>query len=204
MNYVAYLLIQFLESNTRVNVTVEKQVFKINEKIYVLLSELGMDEFTVLELRDAYLSHNRDQVCKKEARKFVYRQITSLQQKGLLQKQEGSTTRNTTYIKTELFRESTIMSLSSAGEQNTLHEVPKGSDVGSVVSFLQAELQQYQVDLSSSIAESEEYQRLHEKLPCLKPQLEIYFMQTRERCSRLLGQVTAIETILTDYQRGHG
>ncbi|WP_036800718.1 hypothetical protein [Photobacterium marinum] len=182
----------------------EKQVFKINEKIYVLLSELGMDEFTVLELRDAYLSHNPDQVCKIEARKFVYRQITKLQQKGLLQKQEGSTTRNATYIKTELFIESTIIPLSSVGAQTIPDEVHKGSDVGTVVSFLQAELQQYQVDLSSSIAESEEYQRLHEKLPDLKPQLEIYFMQARERCSRLLGQVTAIETILTDYQRGQG
>lgn len=182
----------------------EKQVFKINEKMYALLIGHGMDEFTVLELRDAYLNHNRNEACKIEARKFVYRQITRLQQKGLLLKQEGNKARNATYIKTELFNKSTIVLPSQNGEQNTPHEAPKGADVGAVVVFLQAELQQYQVDLSSSIAESEEYQRLHEKLPELKPQLEIYFMQARERCSRLLGQVTAIETILTDYKRVQG
>ena len=96
------------------------------------------------------------------------------------------------------------MSSSLSEDQNIPHELPEGADVGAVVSFLQAELQQYQVDLSSSIAESEEYQRLYEKLPELKPQLEIYFMQAREKCSRLLGQVTAIETILTDCERAQG
>jgi len=70
---------------------VEKQVFKINEKMYALLIAHGMDEFTVLELRDAYFSRNRNEACKIEARKFVYRQITRLLQKGLLLKQEGNT-----------------------------------------------------------------------------------------------------------------
>ncbi|CAG20211.1 MULTISPECIES: hypothetical protein [Photobacterium] len=182
----------------------EKQVFKINEKMHALLVANEMDEFTVLELRDAYLSCNRNEACKIEARKFVYRQITRLLQKGLLLKQEGNTVRNATYKKTDLFNKSTIVLLCLSEDQSAPHELPKGADVGAVVSFLQAELQQYQVDLSSSIAESEEYQRLHEKLPELKPQLEIYFMQAREKCSRLLGQVTAIETILTDCKRVQG
>lgn len=182
----------------------EKQVFKINEKIYALLIEHGMDEFTVLELRDTYLNCNQSEACKIEARKFVYRQITRLIQKGLLLKQEGNTVRNAIYKKTELFNKSTIVSSGLNEGRITPHELTNGADVGAVVSFLQAELQQYQVDLSSSIAESEEYQRLHTKLPELKPQLEIYFMQARERCSRLLGQVTAIETILTDYKKVQG
>ncbi|EAS40742.1 response regulator [Photobacterium profundum] len=175
----------------------EKQVFKINEKMHALLIVSKMDEFTVLELRDAYLNRNRNEVCKIEARKFVYRQITRLLQKGLLLKQEGNTVRNVIYKKTDLFNKSTIVLLNLSEEQSA-------PNVSAVISFLQAELQQYQVDLSSSIAESEEYQRLHEKLPELKPQIEIYFMQAREKCSRLLGQVTAIETILTDYKKVRG
>lgn len=46
--------------------------------MHALLVANEMDEFTVLELRDAYLSCNRNEACKIEARKFVYRQITRL------------------------------------------------------------------------------------------------------------------------------
>lgn len=173
-------------------------MIKINEKMYSLLVEQQLNNFSVIALRDTYLASDLGETCPIEARKFVYRQILRLQEKGLLSKQEGESTRDATYSKTKLFNSTQIYSKSCNNVSDIASILPKQRD--SAITFLQKELQQYQVDLSSGLAESEEYKRLAKMLPELKPQLETCFVRSREKCSKLLGQITAIETLLSDNQ----
>jgi len=54
----------------------------------------------------------------------------------------------------------------------------------------------YQVDLLSSIGESEEYLRLHQTYPQLKAKLEPHYLKSRDVSSKILGKIRAIESVL--------
>ena len=57
----------------------------------------------------------------------------------------------------------------------------------------------YQVDLLSSIGESEEYLRLHQTYPQLKAKLEPHYLKSRDVSSKILGKIRAIESVLAGY-----
>lgn len=74
----------------------------LNEYIYTLLIEKGFDGLTVPCLRDELLKITEEFKEIVEARKFLYRQLLQLEQKGLLlTKGQG---RKRTYHKSELFK----------------------------------------------------------------------------------------------------
>lgn len=58
----------------------------INEHIFNLLIKKGLDHFSVTDLRDELMNENQDLGDGSEARKFVYRQLLRLVEKGYLEK----------------------------------------------------------------------------------------------------------------------
>ncbi|HAS8623081.1 TPA: phage tail tape measure protein, partial [Vibrio vulnificus] len=75
---------------------------ELNEYIYTLLIEKELDGLTVPRLRDELLKITGEFKDIVEARKFLYRHLLQLEQKGLLQtKGQG---RKKTYHKSELFK----------------------------------------------------------------------------------------------------
>jgi len=76
----------------------------------------------------------------------------------------------------------------------------KKSDNDNSAKQLEESIKQYQVDLLSSIGESEEYMRLYVAFPKMKTHLETQYHQARERSSKLLGQIKAIKNILSHHQ----
>ncbi|MBF4381914.1 hypothetical protein EAY01_23265, partial [Vibrio anguillarum] len=61
-----------------------KKSKKINAYMFNLLIEKEMDNFLVVELRDALMSITKNVTHPDEARKYVYRQILSFERKGWL------------------------------------------------------------------------------------------------------------------------
>lgn len=62
---------------------------------------------------------------------------------------------------------------------------------------LQEELSQRRVELVASIGEAEEYHRLYNKYPTLRGALKDQYLESRERSTKLLGQLRAVETVIT-------
>ena len=58
----------------------------INEHLYHSLTDQNLDNFTVLELRDIYLSRSKRKNTPEKARIFVYSQIIRLVKLGMLEK----------------------------------------------------------------------------------------------------------------------
>jgi hypothetical protein len=73
-------------------------------------------------------------------------------------------------------------------------------DEGTIRS-LKDELAQRKVELISSIGEAEEYQRLFNKFPALPIAIRSQYLESRDRSSKLLGQLRAVENILTEIGR---
>ncbi|MGR5153194.1 response regulator [Photobacterium swingsii] len=179
----------------------------INEHIYNILMDEQFDNFTVLQLRDIYLSSKETTINIVEARKIVYRQILRLLKLGLLEKKEAERPRKPTYTKTALFHEAKLQPRVKITQSEQALSMPDSikQDVAekaqNVIQQLDKMLKQYQVDLLASIGESEEYMRLYESLPEIKSHLEMQYHQARERSSKLLGQIKAIKTVKSHYQK---
>ncbi|MNW01449.1 hypothetical protein D3C71_1970850 [compost metagenome] len=57
-------------------------------------------------------------------------------------------------------------------------------------------LKETRLDLLSSLGETERYKQLFEEIPHLKGRLEGVYLEVRDRSSKLLGHVRAIENTL--------
>jgi len=62
---------------------------------------------------------------------------------------------------------------------------------------LQEELSQRKIELVASIGEAEEYQRLYNKYPALRSAVKEQYLESRERSTKLLGQLRAVETVIS-------
>jgi len=62
---------------------------------------------------------------------------------------------------------------------------------------LQEELSQRRVELVASIGEAEEYQRLYNKYPALRDAVKEQYLESRERSTKILGQLRAVESVIT-------
>lgn len=175
---------------------------KIPQRLYDALVIQAMDHFTILELRDACFVHTNSNVraARIKAYKTAHRQIERLVSKGLLAKtkpEQGSVR----YGKTEAFygTEFAIRKTPTINPRQ-LSEVmvQEGGSDGSqaMEEKLRALARSYQVDLLTCIGESEEYIRLYSDFPELKAQLEPQYYEARERSSKLLGKIKALDTVL--------
>ncbi|MEJ6080178.1 response regulator [Vibrio sp. 1-Bac 57] len=174
----------------------------MNIKMNVLLANILQNEafnkFTVVKLRDEYLRHSQETLCVNETRKYVYRQIVRLVKLDLLIKNGAKNSHKITYKKTVLFNEVTFLSNSS---QEVLDEKPSPISNEkklneSSIKMLEKTLKEYKVDMMSAIGESEEYIRLLDSVPEMKEQLREKYHLARDKSSKLLGKIKALQTII--------
>ena len=167
---------------------------KLDENLLSILTRKDFDNFTVLQLRDAYLTVHELKLEPKKTRTFVYGQILRLVNLGLLVKEEKENSRKTIYKKSSEFYTAKIQSKTSSTIAKPLIST-ESTEFSSEP--LENQLNQYKVDLLACIGESEEYMRLYESNPYLKEILESNYLAAREQSSKLLGQIKAIETVLS-------
>ena len=173
---------------------------KINAQLNTILQDENFDNFHVTQLRDAYLENSSVVQDLVEARKYIYRQILRLVKKGLLLKKGTKNSKNTVYQKSELFF---IANFIVQNEMNSKVNKPDPSTTGTSLAIPQLEerLKQSEIDLLTSIGESEEYIRLYKSFPEMKLHLESQYLQARESSSKLLGQIKAIKSVLAHQQK---
>ena len=172
-----------------------KKIDLDSDLLSILLTE-SFNDFTVLELRSAYIAIvNNPMLGKIEARKFVYRHILRLEKKGLLERKYSEKRDRTFYSKTEQFsldkfqtsenhQESSMPQVEAAVSE----EVNKG---------LVERLQRYNAELPSLIGEASEYKSLHAEYPQLKG-LQKNYNLARNKIRNIEGLITAVETTIKD------
>ncbi len=164
--------------------------------IYQLLVVNGFDLFTVKELRDAYMRcvHIR----KEDAYRRAYRQVVRLLRNGLIEKTLNSNGM-VIYRKTPAFHQTLFIQK----RQNGCGDIPKNDfkAAGYVITELQSKAHQYQIDFLTSIGEAEEYQRLAKEFPSLRYLLDSNYQIAREKSSKFLGQLIAIENVISQHSQ---
>ena len=168
-----------------------KKIDLDSDLLSIFLTE-NFDNFTVLELRSAYLAtSNNPELGKVEARKFVYRHILRLEKSGLLERKYSKKKDRTFYSKTKQFSPERFQTIASL-------QTPEVTQTDTAVSneeikILIERLQNYNFELQSCIGESNEYKLLHAEFPQLKGLHESYD-RARNKMHDINGKIRAVET----------
>ncbi|WP_318513807.1 hypothetical protein [Photobacterium leiognathi] len=166
-----------------------KKVTRINPDMFNLLIENGMDNFSVIEARDALLNGTSTFPSRDDARKYVYRQLLSFEEKGWLS--VTGTRRDKSYHQTNEFKLLTIEPRAPRNRKGNVDskavQTPECS-----LSALEQEKKQHEGELAITLGEIEEYQLLLIRFPNSKQDIQPLFNAARERSAKLLGRINAL------------
>lgn len=168
------------------------KAIKLNEDIYHLLVEKNFNHFTITALRNTLQALNDTYKNPDEARRFVYRQVMRLVDKGLLARDENPSPKRAQYSKTPLFKTSiftrvtndSVLSLSQSqvldkSFNNELHEAIKT----------------HESEMTVLVSELEEYKRLIEANPNCYDAIVALLEKGQARMLSIKGKLAALNNI---------
>ena len=165
--------------------------FKTKPDFSNVLKNLSVDQFTVDDLTKAYLnSPDTIHQSKKAARQFVYRNMQRMMDTGDLVRLPV-TQGWPQYTLTEQFHSRNSPLKIKNETQSPAIEKPDSSH------HLKERLNQYKLDMLTAMGEAEEYSAICLSLPELKDDVQPLYNESRDRCSKLLGRVKALESLLS-------
>ena len=166
-----------------------KKVTRINPHMFNLLIEKGMDNFSVTEARDALLNGTSAFPSKDDARKYVYKQLLSFEEKGWLS--VIGARRDKRYHQTNEFKALTIEPRSARNRQAKVDSIAVQTPECSL-NALEQEKKLHEGELAITLGEIEEYQSLLTRFPNNKQDMQPLFNAARERSAKLLGRINAL------------
>ena len=158
-----------------------------------------MNEFTVIEARDALLQEHTEFTDADVARKYIYRQLLWGVKNGLLKRAEhfDDGVKKVIYSKTDAFFSSAFIPVKRGKKQKPHRKnIATKSNSENYKALLEKELMAYEMDLNASIEEVKEYKRLSTRFPELKEKLQQHHQQARNQSTQLLGKVHALQKLL--------
>ncbi|MGI2211549.1 response regulator [Shewanella oncorhynchi] len=177
-----------------------KVSIKICPTLQTILQDESFNNFQIKSLRDAYLAASTSCITVSKTYNFIYQQVQKLVKKGLLDKNVDPQSKETTYQKTTNFFQANFI-LQGPKKSEFVVATHATKQKHNTIRQLEERLKQSEIDLLTSIGESEEYMRLYQSFPEMKAHLESQYLLARETSSKLLGQIKAIKSAITHQQK---
>jgi hypothetical protein len=173
------------------------QSLRVDKILIELLRKQSDTPFSTTSIRDLYILQipEAQRPRRNQLRKDIYRELLRLESAEVIKRHGGSTGRGCTFIFCPEHSGVELEAKPSPFETSDPH-VASLMDVGTQRA-LQEELFQRRIELVASIGEAEEYQRLYNKYPALRGTVKGQYLGSRERSTKLLGQLRAVETVIT-------
>lgn len=182
-------------------------LFIFDRRLYRLFQQGHLRQFTTNELRNAYATDLAEIAFNSsDLRRYVYEQIRRMLRTGWVIQDEKRQKRGQIYhwqnipanLQVELIDngyENSAQSLNKPTQQPAPR--PDSDQPGpAVVEHLESILKEIRLDFLSSMGETERYKQLLDEMPNLKDQVEDDYLEARDRSSRLLGHLRAVEKTL--------
>ena len=174
-----------------------KQV-RVDPILLSLMKEPANNPFSTTSLRDLYVfqSSEPDKLDRNTIRKHIDKELRRLLNAGLLERHNGETGRGCKFLYRGAPPGIALKIKRSPFAQ------PKWENASpmdpAIMKGLQEELSKRKVELMTSIGEAEEYQRLLKKFPALQNTVRTQYLESRDRSTKALGQLRAVETVLAN------
>lgn len=165
---------------------------KCKNEVLEIFQNLKGEEFTIGQVLDLYMAAPfREHTDLKIARQFIHRTILKLASNGDLIKTSAEGRRHK-YRTTNQFNSRRI-------EVNSAPIIPNVDDSTRKVSIkesLTERLHHQKLQLLTALGEAEEYEAIHKEMPEMQKQIQALYNESRDKCSKLLGKVKAIENLI--------
>jgi hypothetical protein len=175
----------------------KSQSLQVDNTLIELLRKQAGTPFSTTDIRDLYVLQipEGQRPSRNQLRKHVYRELLRLELAKMIERHGGSTGRGCKFIFCPEHSSVEIETRPSPFETTDPH-VESPMDV-KTQRALQEELSQRRIELVASIGEAEEYQRLYNKYPALRGAVKEQYLESREKSTKLLGQLRAVESVIT-------
>lgn len=188
----------------------KQDLFEFDRQLHFLLCDHFSGEFTTHQLRDAYAALLPPSSFRlADVRVYVYEQIRRLIRAGWVEMAMQRQKRGQVFRMLEMPQRLQLV-LVDGNFSMTVDSVEAPADEGREIpcsvpsskegqddqARLQVMLKETRLDLLSSLGETERYKQLFEEIPHLKGRFEGVYLEVRDRSSKLLGHVRAIENTL--------
>ncbi len=177
--------------------------FKLDRCLYALLQDGDFQRFTIRQLRDAYASQSR---CvgfsAAELWRYVHDQVVRLKRVGWVRLDAERRQRGQVYcvdaapdsLNLDLVNGHGCPTEPALTDQRDEHSAEPPTS--KPVLRLEALAKEIRLDMLSSVGEAERYKQLIAEMPQLQAQVEDDYLAARDRSSRLLGHLRAVEKTL--------
>ncbi|RBP27906.1 hypothetical protein DET50_113107 [Marinobacter pelagius] len=172
------------------------QSLQVDKTLIELLQKQAGNPFSTTAIRDLYVLEipEGQQPGRNQLRKHIYRELLRLESAKVIERHGRSTGRGCKFIfNPELSgveletKPSPFVAIDSHDESPMDVKTQRA---------LQEELSQRRIELVASIGEAEEYQRLYNKYPALRGAVKEQYLESREKSTKLLGQLRAVESVI--------
>jgi hypothetical protein len=170
---------------------------RIKPELLSLLISERFKHFTAEELHKAYIAIPECRtLTPKAATQFIQRNLSRLEKKGLLVRTNKSQGRHSSYQLTDMF-------IPANYKISDPHCSPLRSEITTPDNFsteLHTKLNHYKQELLTTMGEVEEYDAISSQAPKKREHIQKLYNEARDRFSRTLGKVRAIESLITQIQ----
>lgn len=167
---------------------------KVKSELASVLSTFVGRTFTVDHLTEAYLNNSEGRhSSKKAARQFVYRNMLRMIKTGALTRVvvDGG------WPLYQLTPTLTAVDTPISSEQSKSLQISDTQNFKAVSHRnLHDRLKRYRLEMLSAMGEAEEYDTICGDIPELRDEIQPLYNQSRDNCSKLLGRVKALESVL--------
>lgn len=190
----------------------KQDLFEFDRQLHYLLCQHFSVDFTTRQLRDGYAALLPPSSYRlADVRIYVYEQIRRLVRVGWVEMTEQRQTRGQVFRLLEMPQRLQLLLVDSSfskivdpvdrpRDEGKERPLPSSTSMNMVSpddeARLQAMLKETRLDLLSSMGETERYKQLFEEIPHLKGRLETVYLEVRDKSSKLLGHLRAIENTL--------
>ncbi|XAG00997.1 hypothetical protein GKC70_15565 [Pseudomonas sp. REB1044] len=178
--------------------------FALDRHVYELLQSGKLDSFTPRSLRDAYAqSYGVAREQASDLRRYVFRQILRLERIGWVVRASEKRSRDQLYHLQDLPVSVSLRLVEDGFQSVAAFATPSAENADKCASTtdhtarrLRAMVKETRLDFLTSMGEAERYKQLLDDLPHLHSKLESDYLEARDRSSRLLGHLKAVEKTL--------
>jgi hypothetical protein len=181
--------------------------FIFDRRLYGLFQQGHLRQFTTNDLRNAYATHLAGITFNSsDLRRYIYEQIRRMLRTGWVIQDEKRQKRGQIYHWQSIPENLQLQLIDNGYENrakpvnnplqqpsNSVNQKQLGPDV---IEHLESILKEIRLDFLSSMGEAERYKQLLDEMPHLKDQVEDEYLEARDRSSRLLGHLRAVEKTL--------
>lgn len=179
-------------------------IFRLDRQLYELLTDERCQQFTIRSLRDLYAIRSGRLAEGLDLWRYIYDQVRRLVRMGWVSQDSHKRRRDQIFHVTSMPPEITlVLTDPKAATKGTddaadraIFRANNQQNPSNPTEHLELLAKEIRLDMLTAMGEAERYKQLFTEIPTLRTQIEDDYLEARDRSSKLLGHLRAIENTL--------